>query len=141
MKSDKRDLLKVLKKELQFVETGGYKNSQRAPWRPAYMFQDSRSCVNFEVSQHPKPCSECALMEMVPEDAPQAMVPCRYIPLNEEGATLDSLYRTGTQQEIEATFTEWLRGRIALLEQRRAEALRSSEHPEVHVQGKFAPSR
>jgi hypothetical protein len=137
MSTNHGDILDVLKNELKFVEEGGYKNPQPAAWRPAFMFQDSPSCLNFEVSQQPKPCSDCALMQLVPEESQDNKVPCRYIPLNEEGATLDLLYRTGTQEEIESTFTQWLKTRIARLEQERTEKLRASDHPEIHVRAKF----
>jgi hypothetical protein len=137
MNANQRDVLDVLKSELKFVKDGGYKNPQRAAWRPPFMFQDSPSCLNFEVSQHPKPCSECALIQLVPEESRDQKVPCRYIPLNEQGVTLDLLYRTGTQEEIESIFAQWLKTRIARLEQERAEKRRLSELPVVHVQGKF----
>jgi hypothetical protein len=138
MRNKPHDLLDVLKKELEFVEKGGYKNPRRAAWRPQFMFQDSPSCLNFEVSQSLKPCSECALMQLVPEGSQQKNVPCRHIPLNEQGDTLEFLYRSGTDKEIEITFTHWLKSTIARLERERAESLRAAEHPEIHVHGKFA---
>jgi hypothetical protein len=141
MNNNKRDLLEVLKDELEFTEKGGYRNPIRAPWRPQFMFQDSLSCLNFEVSQHPKPCSDCALMQLVPADSQQTKYPCRYIPLNEQGDTLDLLYRTGTQKEIETTFIGWLKPTITRLEQEKAESLRASAHPEVHVRARFVPYR
>ena len=33
---------------------------------------------------------------------------CRHIPLDEIGETVDSLYRTGTNEEIEQTLQGWL---------------------------------
>jgi hypothetical protein len=141
MNNNKRDLLDVLKGELEFVQKGAYGNPLRAAWRPQFMFQDSPSCLNFEVSQHPKPCSYCALMHLVPADSQQTKYPCRYIPLNEQGDTLDLLYRTGTQKEIESTFTAWLKTTIARLEREKAEGLRASEHPEIHVRARFVPYR
>ena len=42
MQKDERDLLDVLKFELQFLEDGGYGRSARTPWRPQYIFEDSR---------------------------------------------------------------------------------------------------
>jgi hypothetical protein len=137
MRNQPHDLLDVLKKELEFVEKGGYKNPRRAAWRPQFMFQDSPSCLNFEVSQFPKPCSECALMQLVPDGSQQKNAPCRHIPLNDQGDTLEFLYRSGTDKEIENTFKAWLKTTIARLERERAESLRAAEHPEIHVQGKF----
>ena len=47
MSDDKRDVLEVLKFELQFLEQGGYGRSVRTPWKATSMFQDSPSCINF----------------------------------------------------------------------------------------------
>lgn len=141
MKTDKRDLLDVLKAELEFLEKGGYRHPARAAWRPQFMFQDSPSCVNFDATQPPKPCSDCAMMQLVPADSQQKKFPCRYIALNEQGETLDFLYRAGTQKEIESAFTQWLNTTIARLEREKAESSRSSERPEVHVRARFVTYR
>jgi hypothetical protein len=138
MNNNKRHLLEVLKDELEFMEKGGYRNPIRAPWRPQFMFQDSPSCLNFEVSQHPKPCSDCALMQLVPADSQQTKYPCRYIPLNERGETLDLLYRTGTQEAAESAFKNWLKSTIARLE--RQQAMLPEKPIEIHVQGNWVMS-
>jgi hypothetical protein len=127
----------LLKRELEFVEKGGYQNPLRATWRPQFLFQDSPSCINYEVSQHPKPCSDCFLTQFVPKDAQQHNAACRFIPLNDQGLTLDLLYRSGTQKEIETAFVDWLKTTIARLEYEEATALRNSDHPEIHVHGRF----
>jgi hypothetical protein len=139
MAKDTRDLLNVLRSELAFIEKGGYRNTARAAWRPHFIFQDSPACLNFDTTQPPRPCSECILMQLVPEDSQKGKIPCRYIRLNERGETIDSFYRSGTQEELEAAVARWLKETIARLEQEEAEAeaLRGSEHPEVHVKAKF----
>jgi len=43
------------------------------------------------------------------------------------------LYRSGTQEEIEATLSEWLKAEIARLVRQRAECTRDPEHPELQV--------
>jgi len=48
-------------------------------------------------------------MQFVPEEACKEQTPCIHIPLSPTGETLESLYRTGTQQEIEETLGAWLR--------------------------------
>jgi hypothetical protein len=141
MTNDKRDLLDVLKAELEFLEKGGYRHPARAAWRPQFMFQDSPTCLNFDPIQHPKPCSDCALMQLVPADSQEKKFSCRYIALNERGDTLDSLYRTGTQEEIETVFTQWLKTTIARLERERTEGAKASEHSEGHVRAKFVTGR
>ena len=39
MTKDTRDLLTVLKAELEFVEKGGYQNMARVAWRPHFVFK------------------------------------------------------------------------------------------------------
>jgi len=36
------------------------------------------------------------------------MIPCRYIPLDESGETLETLYSTATNEEIQETLRKWL---------------------------------
>ncbi|HEY5038818.1 MAG TPA: hypothetical protein VIJ93_07090 [bacterium] len=124
MNKDKRDLVDVLKRELQFVEKGGYRHP-RAAWRQQFMFQDSPTCLNFKFSGSAPPCTECVMTQVVPADSQQKNFPCRYIPLNEQGETLDLLYRTGTQKEIETVFRDWLKTTIVRLERERAESFQS----------------
>ena len=46
MSDDKRDVLEVLRYELNFLEQGGYGNWYSTPWGPASVFQDSLTCPN-----------------------------------------------------------------------------------------------
>ena len=137
MTIDKRNVLEVLKAELEFLENAGYHHSARAVWRPPFMFQDSPTCLNFDRGELTKPCSDCVLMQLIPEDLRDMKIPCRYIPLNENGETIDSFYRTGTQEEQETAVAHWLRTTIARLEREKSEGLRNSEHSEVHVRARF----
>jgi hypothetical protein len=137
MSKDKRNLLDVLKKELEFVEKGGYRHPARAAWRPQYMFQDSPTCLNFESSDHPQPCNDCIISQLLPLEAALRKIPCRYIPLNEQGDTLDLLYRTATEKETEGKFVDWLKTTIARLEREKAKSLGNSDQPVIHVHGHF----
>src|SRR5277367_3214805 len=119
MRNDDRGLLEVLKFELDFLEQGGYGRLPRESWRPRFIFEDSPTCMNFSSKDH-EPCSECLLMQFVPENARKEQTPCIHIPLSPIGETLESLYRTGTQQEIEETLGSWLRAAIQRLEAERA---------------------
>jgi hypothetical protein len=139
MTNYKRGLLDVLKVELEFLAKGGYRHTARAAWRPQFMFQDSPTCLNFDSTRQPRPCCECVLMQLIPEDLRRTKIPCRFIPLNEQGETIDSFYRTGTQGELEAATARWLKTTIARLEREEAESLKASEHPEVHVRARFVP--
>jgi hypothetical protein len=103
--ADKRNLVEVLKAELEFLNRGGYR---KASWRPQFIFEDSPTCLNYGNRQDQKPCSECVLMQLVPREKREEKVPCRFIPLNEQGDTIDSLYRSGTQEELESALRNWL---------------------------------
>ena len=105
--------LDVLKKELAFLEGGGYRDADR--WQPLCIFEDSATCIHPDRSL-PEPCKQCPLMLFVPQGRRRTPVPCRHIPLNDEGYTLDNMYRWNSQQEIEASVREWLRKTIAKLE-------------------------
>ncbi len=117
MSRDDRNPLEVLKFELNFLEQGGYGRSPHSPWRSPLIFQDSPSCLNFNEQGRPHPCEQCMLTDFVPADKQCADVPCRHIPLNAAGQTIDQLYATSTQIEVEEAVTKWLRAAIAKLEQ------------------------
>jgi len=119
MQKDERDLLEVLKSELEFLESHGYRRSPETAWRPKYIFEDSPTCTNYHFAENPRPCTECTLIHLVPPTLRSAKSPCRHIPLNESGDTLDSLYRYGTQRQIDDVMRTWLRAAITRLEEER----------------------
>jgi hypothetical protein len=138
MSRDKRQLVDVLRQELEFVEKGGYRHPSHAAWRPQFMFQDSPTCLNFNSNDIPAPCTDCVMMQVVPADSQQRKFPCRYIPLNERGETLDLLYRAGTQEETQAAFKNWLKSTIARLQREQAGNPVLPDKPiEIHVQAKW----
>ena len=141
MPCDSRDLLELLKAELAFLENGGYRNPAPASWRPQLMFQDSPTCINFNSTQPRKPCGECALIRFVPEDQRRKKIPCRYIPLDAKGTTVDYFYRYGTQEELETVVSEWLKANIAGLAHQEGLPAKQDEVPQVHVRAKFANGR
>ena len=63
------------------------------------------------------PAADCVLIRFVPKEHRYEAVPCRHIPLNESGETVDSLYRTGTNEEIEQMLQSWLQVTIRQLEE------------------------
>lgn len=105
--------LQVLKNELEFVQKGGY----HAPlvWRLPLIFEDSPTCPRGRGCACPE--SNCVLMGFVPKECRYEAIPCRHIPLNEMGETIDTLYRTGTNEEIEQTLQSWLLKTIHRLEE------------------------
>jgi hypothetical protein len=133
MANDKRDLLTVLQDELAFLEKGGYRSTSQAAWRPQFIFQDSPTCLNRDPTQPTRPCRDCILMQLTPPNRRDEKIPCRQIPLNELGETIDSFYRCGTRDELEATLRRWLRATILGLENEKAAQLEHSGPMEIHV--------
>lgn len=78
------------------------------------IFEDSPICLRNESLG----CQEanCSLMQFVPPQERERSIPCRYIPLNNKGETVDSFYRTGTAAELESALRLWLTARIEELE-------------------------
>lgn len=122
MAKDDRDILDVLKFELQFLEKGGYGRSPREPWRQPLALEDSPTCMNYDSKTNRAPCAECVLMQLVPPGQRGQAVPCRHIPLTPEGETLDYFYRWGSQTEIEDAMRKWLKATIERLEAQRGGA-------------------
>ncbi len=108
-----QDRLRVLKNELQFLDSGGY----RSPivWRSPRIFEDSPTCPKDRWSACPH--GDCVLLDFVPKERREECIPCRHIPLNKGGESLFTLYSTDTSEEIEETLREWLVKTIAGLEQ------------------------
>jgi len=119
MQKDERDLLDVLKFELDFVEKGGYNPSPREPRKMNFIFEDSPTCMNYDSKDTPGPCNECVLMGLVPPDQRNQTIPCRHIPLDAAGQTLDSLYRQAESREIGQIYEKWLRDTVAKLTEER----------------------
>jgi hypothetical protein len=135
MEKDERDLLEVLKFELEFLKKGGYGRSPREVWRPQFIFEDSPTCMNYDCKENPEPCTHCVLTQLVPPGFRSAKTPCRYISLNEAGETLDTLYRYDNQPEVEETVGNWLRTTIAALEEARRVAQSDSRRHHAAPEG------
>ena len=119
MSDDKRDILEVLKFELSFLEQGGYGRSVRPPQKPTSIFQDSITCLNFGEPQRLHPCSECMLIDFVPESHRGDEVPCHHIPLSPAGETVATLESRNSQPRVEESMINWLRAVIARMEKER----------------------
>jgi hypothetical protein len=119
MAGDDRDVLEVLKFELNFLEQGGYGRSVRAPQKATSVFQDSITCVNFGEPERPHPCAECLLIDFVPESFRNENIPCHHIPLTPRGETVDTLKSGYNQPKLEEVVIAWLRAVISRMENER----------------------
>jgi hypothetical protein len=131
MQKDERDLLDVLKFELKFLKKGGYGTSPRDPWRPQFIFEDSPTCMNYDCKEQPEPCVSCVLMGLVPPESRNERIPCRHIPLNSEGDTLDSLYPRCEFRDTQEVVCDWLKATIAQLEQQRQTHHEEPQHADL----------
>jgi len=126
MATDERDLLELLKEELDFVEKGGYGRSVRTPWQSKSTFQDSLTCINYGYPYRAHPCNECHLLEFVSPEHRSEAVPCHFIPLNTDGETIEDLQLQDNEAKLERKVTDWLRARIKEIEDERAKHASSS---------------
>ena len=120
MTTDERDILEILKDELDFIEKGGYGRSVRTPWQDKSAFQDSLTCINYGYPYRAHPCAECHLLDFVDPEHRTDAVPCHHIPLNAHGDTIEDLEQQENQAKLEREVTAWLRDKIHKIEQERA---------------------
>ena len=120
MSTDNRDVLEVLKAELNFIEKGGYGKPAGEPWVSTSVFQDSLSCLNLGDPVRSHACSECLLIDFVPAEDQGEVVPCHHIPLTDTGETVERIEWSGDQQGLEESVKQWLRATIARVERERA---------------------
>lgn len=116
-----RGALAILRQQLSFLKNGGYRHAERTQWRARYIFEDSPTCLNFAGAERSRRCTDCPLFAYVPEASQGKRAPCRHIPLNAQGETLDSLYRKASPEEIEAAVAAWLEQEIERLAKTQAE--------------------
>jgi hypothetical protein len=121
MVTDERDILELLKDELDFIEKGGYGRSVRTPWQSKSTFQDSLTCINYGYPYRAHPCTECQLLEFVSPEHRTETVPCHFIPLDIDGETIEDLQLQDNEARLERKVTTWLRARIKEIEEERAE--------------------
>jgi len=120
MTKDDRDILELLKEELDFIEKGGYGRSVRTPWLAKSAFQDSLTCINYGYPYRAHPCNECHLLDFVSPVHQTETVPCHHIRLNPAGETIEDLEGDYDQAKLEAALKNWLRLRIEQIEVERA---------------------
>lgn len=119
MTTDDRDILELLKDELDFIEKGGYGRSVRTPWQSKSTFQDSLSCINYGYPYRAHPCNECHLLDFVSPENRTQDVPCHFITLNTDGDTIEDLELKDDQTKLEREVRQWLRAKIKEIEEDR----------------------
>lgn len=118
-----RKVEEVLQFELDFLQQGGYGRPVHAPRTPTILFRDSPSCLNFADEVRTHPCSACVLMNYVPEDEKNTLIPCHHIPLNERGETISSLFDPVDEHKAQEAVGQWLRSELAKLRAERERVL------------------
>jgi hypothetical protein len=121
MAKDDRDILEILKEELDFLQKGGYRRSFTAPWQTKSIFQDSLTCSNYGYPYRAYPCSECHLLDFVSPEHQREWIPCHFIPLNERAETIDSLELEGNEEKLERTVKHWILSSIDRIEEERSQ--------------------
>lgn len=113
-KSDQ--LLDLLKRELAFLKSATNARGRVRP-APSLLFENSTVCPNSSRRSWPRrPCSECELLRFVPSNHRAEPFPCRHIPLNLSGDTLDGLYGYASDLELQEDLVNWLCEKVAHLE-------------------------
>ena len=116
MAGDGRDLIRLLKDELRFVELGGYESSKRGDWHPRLIFRDSLTCLNSGLETRRHACSDCHLFYFVGFEHRSKEVPCHFISLTETGETIADLEAANRVSHLISELKGWLRWKIRQLE-------------------------
>ena len=60
--------------------------------------------MNYDSKDHAESCSRCVLFQLVRSEFREKKIPCRFIPIEAGGETLDSLSQHSLQFKIEEVF-------------------------------------
>lgn len=113
------DLFRSLQAELRFIERGGYVKVAATAGREPRIFQDSPACPNYDNPLDETPCSECALLALVPPQHRNQPIACRHIVVNSRGETVESLSELGGAAEAERQLHGWLTKTLRAIEHSR----------------------
>lgn len=103
--------LNILKIELVFLRLRGYSPRCNVS---EHFFENTPSCVKHSFVG--STCADCPLIRFVPSERRSEEPACRSIPLDDEGVTLDLLYKYGSSRETEEAVEHWLEKTIEQLE-------------------------
>ncbi len=117
MPQEEQDILAILKRELEFIEKGGYGAPASDPASAtSTIFADSLTCLNYGYPYRIHPCAECPLIDFVPAEKKLSAMPCHEIPLDAAGKTLEWFAHEEDQQEMQEVVKGWLRQVIQRME-------------------------
>lgn len=115
MSETKRELLEILRYELNVIEQGGYRRARKADPK-ASPFRSNLCCLNYNVPHRPHACHECQLYQLVPEEKRIEDVPCHHIPLDGSGRTINTFLAGKNRRGLERSLMKWIRATIARFE-------------------------
>src|SRR5256712_12835189 len=107
MAKDERDVVELLKTELDFIEKGGYGRSVRTPWKETSPLRDLLTCVNYALPEKAHPCSQCHLIVIVAAVNRDEQVPCHFIPRTETGEADVEVKIIGNEERMDTALKEW----------------------------------
>ena len=116
MTQDPREVLQILRYELNYLEQGGFDRS-REMLGPESPFQGSYACINFNDPLQAHACRECRLFQFVPDSKKTEELPCHHILLGDSGETIDRLIEKNDPGHLKMVLEQWLRTTIATLEE------------------------
>lgn len=117
MSQGQRDILAILKRELDYIEKGGYGAPVKDPTSAtSTIFADSLTCLNYGYPYRTRPCAECPLIEFVPQEKRTSGMPCHEIPLDATGRTVEWFAQREDQSEMQEVVKSWLRQVIQRIE-------------------------
>jgi len=115
MTKNSRELLEVLRFELNYLEQGGF-NRDRALLGTESPFQGSYACINFDDPLRTHACHECMLYAFVPENKKTEDLPCHHILLDDSGETVAKFIEKNDPLGMVEALEHWLRVTISRLE-------------------------
>jgi hypothetical protein len=117
MPQNLQDILAILKRELEYIEKGGYGAPVQDPTSAtSTIFADSLTCLNYGYPYRTRPCAECPLIDFVPPEKRTAGMPCHEIPLDAAGRTVEWFAQSEDEHEMQEMVKGWLRQVIQRLE-------------------------
>jgi len=120
-------LVELLKGELEFVNSGGFKHCPRSPWCAPHNFNEYSTCQSVPTVVRADVCQECALMQFIAPEHREEEIPCRFVQLTTSGVSVDWLCRHSTPVETERTLRFWIEQRIRQLERDRGQTVVNSK--------------